>query len=354
LAEPRAADTPVAASITPGQDGGGTATGVSSYVLPSAIWKATTEFTMADDDQSMGSSAVESHGEKLRAKKWVLPPECWFEADTIFRPSNKARLRCTRAGCSLTFPRPYELNRHVQNVHERSVNLTCPVYGCNRTSKPYGRIDNFIGHLRKHKGAQNILCLFQGCNIGPLSPILLAKHLISYHLHEHGEKPYIYKAMEILSPDILRGHVLFGLTAKQQEGKDACPLASLGCLFRLSVEHLDMEDHLKKSHDIVHRAKFYDAIVDYGIKGHDLEFGRASCVICQWEGYGLSSLLWHLKTHSEEEYRENAKELYDIFLSWIFKIGPSPCFKDMDKLFSTLQKWYDEDSSPTPSNNSQK
>jgi hypothetical protein len=61
----------------------------------------------------------------------------------------KPRLRCTHPGCKLTFPRKYELGRHLKNIHNRS-NIYCPVYGCNRGTKPFARFDKLREHFRKH------------------------------------------------------------------------------------------------------------------------------------------------------------------------------------------------------------
>lgn len=251
-------------------------------------------------------------------------PEC----REVKRRSTKPRLRCTHPRCTLTFPRPYELNRHVRNVHDRTVNVPCPVWGCSRVSKPFGRIDKFREHFRKHKPSDNFLCLVEGCSMGPFTLPLLADHLLSQHQQDHSRSSEFYDAMGIISPDVLGGRSLFDVAAKRQEGKDACPMASLGCSFRLSVAASNMSAHIR-THELIDRVRFREDIVGHASFPGVLQSGLVTCLICkEWRSISwLSSFLFakHIKySHSKEERQQHGQILSEIFGLLIAKKEPMP------------------------------
>lgn len=81
--------------------------------------------------------------------------------------STKPRLVCPHPGCKHSFPRKYELKRHQENIHNRNLALLCNVYGCNRASKPFGRLDKLMEHQRKHQNPDKLLCPIETCRTGP-------------------------------------------------------------------------------------------------------------------------------------------------------------------------------------------
>jgi hypothetical protein len=76
-------------------------------------------------------------------------------------------------------------------VHDRKVNLLCPVYGCNRIAKPFPRLDKFREHFGKHKDASKFLCLIETCRIGPLTRPELRDHLMDQHLRDYLYETYL-------------------------------------------------------------------------------------------------------------------------------------------------------------------
>ena len=231
------------------------------------------------------------------------------------------------------------------------------MYGCNRISKPFGRIDKFKEHFQKqHQGAHTFLCLFESCNTGPFSLHSLAGHLISSHLHEYSRALNLDGVMKIVSPDVLIGRVVFDIAAKQQEGKDVCPLQFLGCSFRLSVKHPKMVDHLQNTHEITHLAKFYDTIMDYGVTMRSLNFGLIICFICQWQCdslWRMDDFLEHLDTHPEQEQRNHIEKLCEMHDALISKkaLISHYCYPNLNRLIQKLQKWNEEDMSQAVDNN---
>ncbi|PMD38525.1 hypothetical protein L207DRAFT_431407, partial [Hyaloscypha variabilis F] len=69
---------------------------------------------------------------------------------TDAKNGGKKRLVCPHRDCTLTFPRNYELERHRKTIHSPNISIVCSVYGCNRISKPFPRLDKFYEHIRKH------------------------------------------------------------------------------------------------------------------------------------------------------------------------------------------------------------
>lgn len=232
---------------------------------------------------------------------------------TSGRRSIKPRLHCTQAGCRSTFPRPYELKRHVQNVHQRSVTVTCPVYGCSRAWKPFSRLDKLREHFKKHDSPSNFLCLFPVCTMGAFSLGDLANHLISVHMHEHSQANHLYEVMRIISWDTLGGRVLFEVAAAQQNGNDICPLMSRGCNFRLSVRKPLMIFHIQ-THDLIDRLKLYGDLVEYHKDNTLLLNGSVSCPMCPnrqtpKERLSLCYFLKHITIdHSKEDRQRFLRE----------------------------------------------
>lgn len=139
-------------------------------------------------------------------------------------------------------------------MHDRKVNLLCPIYGCNRIAKSFPRLDKFRKHFRKHKDASKFLCLIGTCHIGPLTRPELRDHLMDRHLHDYFHETYLREYFVILrflrtcpqSRSQLFGFNLFDIVQKRKEGKAICPLHKLGCDFQLSLDHPYMRPHLSE------------------------------------------------------------------------------------------------------------
>jgi hypothetical protein len=141
--------------------------------------------------------------------------------------------------------------------------------------------------------------------------------------------------MSIISPDVLGGRLLFEIAEKRQEGKDVCPMASLGCSFRLSVVASDMADHIN-THELLERARYYEDIVEYFKYGMALDDGLVTCLICkEWRSHKwywpfLQYFVAHIKdSHSKEERQGHAKDLCEIF-------GP---FSKEEVLYTSTCAW---------------
>lgn len=65
------------------------------------------------------------------------------------RSRRDQRLLCTYDGCNFqgSFPRPYELNRHIKATHSGDRSLTCPI-----CSAGFVRADKLTAHIRTHHG----------------------------------------------------------------------------------------------------------------------------------------------------------------------------------------------------------
>jgi hypothetical protein len=177
----------------------------------------------------------------------------------------KLRLKCPR--CNSTFPRKYELARHERNVHNRSFTLLCPVYGCSRTTNPFGRPDKFREHMRKHRQSGKFLCIIEDCRKGPFTQTELEDHLNSCH-REKSNQPYlevVLKALNLRATEFEDGLSLF-------EDVRSCPLAFLGCSFIGE----DISKHLT-THELVDRSRGYIAIKSIQ---KEWSWGTVTCPMC--------------------------------------------------------------------------
>jgi hypothetical protein len=158
--------------------------------------------------------------------------------------------------------------------------------------------------------------------------------------------------MKIVSPDILRGKIIFQLeetrlisAAIEDETVNQCPLLQRGCDFRDSANRSDLIRHMiiMHGHNIVNPSRFYDLFKKYG-RTCDVRGVPTHCFICQkWQGIVFWELVDHLKhDHSEQEQRENARELYEIFAPY-FSIKERGYLYGYEQFYKKLQKWHDQD-----------
>jgi hypothetical protein len=59
------------------------------------------------------------------------------------------KISCPYEGCKTTFTRNFQLKRHEQDIYLRNSSLLCYVYGCERSTRSFGRLDKFYEHVRK-------------------------------------------------------------------------------------------------------------------------------------------------------------------------------------------------------------
>jgi hypothetical protein len=232
----------------------------------------------------------------------------------------RPRLRCTYAGCKSTFPRKYELHRHLTNFHQR-INIPCMVYGCNRIGKPVARVDKFREHMRqKHGGAHAFVCAVEACAAGPFDRIQLCQHLNAVHNLDSCHKELSVK--ERLRGISLRISLRDDGTRFYEENGN-CPLAFLGCSFH--VPHVEgpfgrsaHKLHIR-THDIVDRAKGYQALLEQGYDAYYVGRGEAACPVClrlvSHEYEDVRTWIKHLLAHSVEERRPYIVEIWKCILS---------------------------------------
>lgn len=95
---------------------------------------------------------------------------------------------CTHAG---TFPRKYELNRHLRSRHFGDKPFCCPYSGCfNRKEvTAYARSDKLTSHIRNvhaRHAKQRLNCCFYDCTKSAEPIDLLGIHIINAHSDRYG------------------------------------------------------------------------------------------------------------------------------------------------------------------------
>lgn len=224
----------------------------------------------------------------------------------------KPRLRCTHADCDETFLRKYELQRHLNNVHER-IYIPCIVYGCNRIAKPVARVDKFRDHMNKHKDAHTFVCAVEECLEGPFDGYGLYQHMNTQHDPE-------WCSTQLSVKERLRGSRL-RITTRDDgtrfvEDYGNCPLSFLGCSFHLPPDagpfnRYSNFKHLRE-HDIAERVKGYRTSIELNFTNWDVGYGLNKCPICSWSTVGMfHDLLHHLNDHSEQDRRPHITGIWE-------------------------------------------
>ncbi|KAH6702919.1 hypothetical protein BKA61DRAFT_582047 [Leptodontidium sp. MPI-SDFR-AT-0119] len=230
----------------------------------------------------------------------------------------KSRIRCSHPGCKLTFPRKYELQRHQDGVHNSKVAVFCPFYECDRAVKPYPRKDKAWEHMRKHRNEQQFVCIFESCRSGPWSQEELLCHLNSQHSQERccaESEAIVLGFFQWRQTPLRDGLFLF-------ESKDNCPLAFLGCEFKVGDKRI--REHLE-SHELIDRSKGFEAIRAV-VDDYCFPWGTATCPICREQVCDpddyISRFANHLGDHSKEERAVHPFELAEIFRPFISQQRP--------------------------------
>jgi hypothetical protein len=236
------------------------------------------------------------------------------------RTDAKKRLKCPHPDCHLTFPRKYELKRHQSTIHDSKISILCSVYGCNRVSKPFPRLDKFYEHVRKHhKGPERFLCVVEACRQGPLTRAELVEHLKVQHCLRTAKQvePHLDDHLQSLG---LR--LSFPTNMSPILGDvDACPLWVHGCRFRTDDKSVNYYSpfglHLR-AHDLLERSKGYEIIVATGYH-YWPAWGPATCPICKtlFRDYMGNEIVMHLDRHSIEERIMFAPDIAQLFRPYL-------------------------------------
>jgi hypothetical protein len=233
----------------------------------------------------------------------------------------KKRLKCPHPDCHSTFPRKYELKRHQGTIHDSKISILCSIYGCNRVSKPFPRLDKFYEHVRKHhKGPERFLCVVEACRQGPLTRAELVEHLKVQHCLRTAKQvePHLDDHLQSLG---LR--LSFPTNMSPILGDwHACPLWVHGCRFRNDASQSHsvylFDWHLQKDHVLLERSKGYEIIVATGNTW--ISHGLSTCPICKksiFIGYAGYNLIKHLGEHSMEERIMFAPDIAQLFRPYL-------------------------------------
>ena len=107
---------------------------------------------------------------------------------TVVKSKQGLQLKCPHANCThaRTFPRLYELKRHIRVKHGGQKPFSCPFKGCFKgaTAPSYARSDKLTSHIRNVHGKhmEKLLdCCFDDCMSPPLTLDLLGLHIRHAH-----------------------------------------------------------------------------------------------------------------------------------------------------------------------------
>lgn len=239
------------------------------------------------------------------------------------RTDAKKRLKCPHPDCHLTFPRKYELKRHQSTIHDSSISILCSVYGCNRVSKPFPRLDKFYEHVKKHhKGPERFLCVVEACRKGPLTRLELVEHLKVQHCLRTAKQldPHLVDSLRSLG---LRLSLPTNMSPILGDLR-ACPLWVHGCRFSTDDVSLnsywEFYNHLVK-HELLELSKGYEIILAAGHAYRINGIGaHATCPICKTlfnEYYAGNNLIGHLDKHSMEERIMFAPDIAQLFRPYL-------------------------------------
>ncbi|KAF7926051.1 uncharacterized protein EAE97_010351 [Botrytis byssoidea] len=175
-----------------------------------------------------------THGIGIFAKKWNIR-----SLDVALR-GQEGRLSCDYPGCNNTFPRKYELKRHIKAIHRQEFRVVCPVYGCHRTTKLFKREDKFNEHFRKHDSSRSYRCLIETCQYAPFDIPGLIDHLTKSHYTGADAQPNL----DFINKKVLgTRYIPFWFHRLCLNGRDTCPFAPIDCTYRAIAD--DDEDRSK-------------------------------------------------------------------------------------------------------------
>lgn len=121
----------------------------------------------------------------------VSSPVASASVTNVTVPAKRGRnkqLTCPHIGCTHegTFPRQYELERHIRVKHGSKKPFLCPYPGCFKGQAPsrFARSDKLTAHIRTAHHRQDDLalrCPAEGCIELPMTPDLLSIHIQMKH-----------------------------------------------------------------------------------------------------------------------------------------------------------------------------
>lgn len=201
------------------------------------------------------------------------------------------------------------LRRHVRNIHTQDFRVVCPVYGCHRTTKPFNREDKFMEHFRKHDSLRSYRCLIESCQSAPFDIPGLIDHLAMKHYMDHKTQ----NNLGFTTGRVLDIHFIpFWFGVLSSNGGDICPLAPIGCTFRITTD--DGSYRFKRHmlmhiliHKLSHRLLVKENLRNFFTGGNKLylDDGTKNCMLCSFQSIGHfchEILLAHIaKDHSKEE-----------------------------------------------------
>ncbi|KAJ8064271.1 hypothetical protein OCU04_006617 [Sclerotinia nivalis] len=229
------------------------------------------------------------------------------------------RVSCTHPGCRKTFSRPDDLRRHFKNIHTQDFRVTCPVYGCHRTTKPFKREDKFMEHFRKHDNSRSYRCLMETCQSAPFDIHGLINHLVRQHYMDHNTQ----QNLDWISKNALKISIPFWFGRLCSTGGELCPLAPIGCTYRPAA---DVGENLHAStmrahiitHELSDRMTGKQLLQDFFADDStwSLDEGERKCMLCSfWAtgGHHREIFVAHLMTdHSEQDRSSVLKDIFRL------------------------------------------
>jgi hypothetical protein len=115
------------------------------------------------------------------------------------------------------------------------------------------------------------------------------------------------------------GWALFEIAKLRLDGKDRCPLQSLGCAFRLSIEDPDMLRHIRR-HDLKDRAAVPNILREKWIGTDCVKIGVAACPICKASICSENEEFLKLANHLVESHTEMERSTHIETISKILGV----------------------------------
>ncbi|TGO21043.1 hypothetical protein BPAE_0246g00090 [Botrytis paeoniae] len=210
----------------------------------------------------------------------------------------------------------------LMRLPSKSYGVACPVYGCHRTTKPFKRADKFMAHFRKHDNSQSYRCLIETCQCAPFDIPGLIDHLAKKHYMDHEAQANLdFTTITVLK---IRS-IPFWLGRVFPNGRDICPLAAIGCTYRVTADTCEhyrtfefiMEEHIF-THELSRRLQGKELLRDFftGRLIRFLDNGARNCMLCSFQASGCfhrEILFAHLLSdHSKEERRAILPDIHPI------------------------------------------
>ncbi|KAF5875752.1 putative transcription factor c2h2 protein [Botrytis fragariae] len=252
----------------------------------------------------------------------------------------EGRLSCHHPGCNKSFPRDYERQRHMKNIHLQNFQVVCPVYGCHRTTKPFKRADKFMEHFRKHDSSRSYRCLIENCQSAPFDIPGLIDHLTKSHYAGDDAQPNL----EFINKKVLGTRSIpFWLHRLCLSSLDVCPLAPIGCTYRLTADDEDldhkrvMQQHIL-THQLSDRRQGSELLRNF-FTGNDRQYlddGTKNCMLCSFQVNGCfhRELFFNhmVKDHSKEERGSVLEDTYHKVINFLYLWLGQPGWKQLDAI----------------------